>query len=88
MNARAMLTVLLFLALRATCQDAVQTKTPAQCKFSDGKKITVTYSLERRSYLLSTNEPLFTAGGVTVPAGDYTVIRGWDRYGHFLILHK
>jgi hypothetical protein len=25
---------------------------------------------------------------MTVPAGDYTVVRGWERHGYFLILQK
>jgi len=87
MNAKAILTLLFFLSIRALGQDLGQPQM-AQCKFSDGKKITVTYSPEHRSYRLFTDEPLITAAGVTVPAGDYTVVRGWERHGHFLILQK
>jgi len=47
----------------------------------------VTYFPERRSYRLSTNEPVITVG-VTVPAGDYTLVRGWERGGHFLMLER
>jgi hypothetical protein len=88
MNRKAILTFLFFLPIRAFGQAAAQPQT-AHCTFSDGKKITVTYSPEERtSYRLSTDEPLITARGITVPAGEYTVIHGWERYGHFLVLQK
>jgi len=87
MNAKATLAFILLFALRTACQN-VPTPQEAQCKFSDGKKVTVTYSPERRSYRLSTNEPLLTARGITVTAGDYTAVPGWERYGYFLILQK
>ena len=86
MNTKAILAFALFLlTLRAASQSAPNPQPEAQCKFSDGNKITVTYSPERRNYRLSTDEPLITVG-VTVPKGDYTLVRGWDRNGHFLVL--
>ena len=87
MNTKAALAFILFFALRTACQSAPKPQ-EAQCKFSDGKKIIVTYSPERRGYRLSTNEPLIIARGITVPAGDYTIVRGWERNGAFLILQK
>ena len=51
----------------------------AQCKFSDGKAITVTYSSESKTYRLVTSENLVTVQGINVPAGDYTVLLGWDH---------
>ena len=86
MNAKAILTFLFFLSIRVFGQDVGQPQT-AECKFSDGNKITVTYSPERRNYRLSTNAPLI-AVGVTVPAGDYTLVRGWEREGYFLLLER
>src|SRR5690348_8753242 len=77
----------LLLTLRAGSQNSTNPQPEAQCKFSDGNKITVTYFPERRSYRLSTNEPVITVG-VTVPAGDYTLVRGWERGGHFLMLER
>lgn len=88
MKATTVLVSVFLLSLQASAQDVVQPQTSAQCKFSDGTKVTVTYSPERRSYRLSTNEALITARGITVPAGDYTVVPGWERDGHFLILQK
>ena len=76
-----------FLSLGAASQNSPNPHPEAQCKFSDGNKITVTYSPERRNYRLSTDEPLITIG-VTVPAGDYALLRGWNRDGHFLILER
>jgi hypothetical protein len=88
MNRKAILTFLFFLSIRTFGQAAGQPQT-AHCTFSDGKKITVTYSPEERtSYRLSTDEPLITARGITVPAGDYRVVRIWERNGHSLILQK
>lgn len=88
MKATILLASVFLLSLQAGAQVVVKPQTSAQCKFSDSTKITVTYSPERRSYRLSTNEVLITARGVTVPAGDYTVVPGWERDGHFLILQK
>lgn len=88
MNKKATLAFVFFLlTLRAASQTYVNPQPEAQCKFSDGSKITVTYFPELRSYRLSTNEPLI-AVGVTVPSGDYTIVRGWEHGGHLLILER
>ena len=88
MDKKATLTFAFFLlTLGAASQNSPNPQPQTQCKFSDGNKITVTYSPERRNYRFSTNEPLITTG-VTVPAGDYALVRGLDRSGHFLILER
>jgi hypothetical protein len=43
----------------------------AECSFSDGSRIIVTYSDERKSYRFVTDGSLVTVNGVRVPAGDY-----------------
>ena len=72
------------LALGAASQTSPNPQSEAQCKLYDGSKITVTYSPERKNYRFSTNQPLI-AIGVTVPAGDYTLVRGSDSNAHFLL---
>jgi hypothetical protein len=88
MKANIVLVSVFLFSFQAVAQDAVQPQTRVQCKFSDGTEITVMNSPERRSFRLSTNDALITAGGITVPAGNYTVVPGWERYGYFLILQK
>jgi hypothetical protein len=72
MRAQAILAFALFLMVRAASQDAPRLPAQAQCKFSDGTKISVLYSYERRSYLFTTDGSLITIRGVRVPSGDYT----------------
>jgi hypothetical protein len=79
MNVKTTLAFVFFLTLRAASQDVPKPQTQAQCKFSDGNKITLTYSSERRNYRLVTDENLMTVRGITVPAGDYTVVLAWNR---------
>jgi len=78
MRATTIPAFLLFLTLRAASQDVPKSETQAQCKFSDGSAITVTYSAERKNYLLATDESLVTVKGMSVPAGDYTVFPARD----------
>jgi len=73
MKAKTILPFVFFLTLRAVSQDVPTAQAQAQCKFSDGKKISVTYSFERRDYRFATDESLVTVKGISVPAGDYTV---------------
>ena len=88
MKATTILAFVFFLALRATSQDVPKPQTQAQCQFSDGKKITVTYSSERRNYRLVTDENLVTVRGITVPAGDYTVVLAWNRDDQWNLLMR
>ena len=78
MNPKTILAFLFFLTIQGASQDVPKPQTEAQCKFSDGKKITVTYSPQLRNYRLVTDGELVTVKGVTVPAGDYTAIRRWQ----------
>ena len=86
MNKTAALAFMLFLTSLAASQNVPNGQPDAQCKFSDGKRITVTP--ERRSYRLATNGSLITVGGRVVPPGDYSIIQGLEPYGHFLLLRK
>ena len=75
----------LFLAVHAGSQDAPRAvpkqgirhpkpQTHAQCKFSDGKTITATYSSEDvRTIAFVTDQNLVTIKGVNVPAGNYMI---------------
>ncbi len=73
MRARAILAFALFLTVRAAAQEVPKPPRQAQCRFSDGSTITVTYSYEGSGYLLFTDGSLVTVKGVQVPAGNYTM---------------
>jgi hypothetical protein len=79
MRTQKILAFALFLAVRAASQDAPKLPAQAHCKFSDGTKISVSYSYERRSYLFTTDGSLVTIRGVRVPSGDYTVSPAKDQ---------
>jgi hypothetical protein len=88
MRAKTILTFALFLAVRAASQVAPQPPRQAQCKFSDGSAITVTYSLEHKDYLLRTDGDIVTVGGVRVPPGDYTSSPARDSRGNWTFTMK
>ena|SRR5215471_9400795 len=69
----ATILTLMFFGIGAAPQDVVQSQAHAQCTFSDGTSIVVGYFLDHQRYGLSTNGPLLTTHGTSVPAGDYTV---------------
>jgi hypothetical protein len=71
MRAQAILAFALFLAVCATAEEAPNPLGRAECSFSDGSRIMVTYSDERKSYRFVTDGSLVTVNGVRVPAGDY-----------------
>lgn len=73
MRAQIILAFAFFLTVRAAAQEVPKPPRQAQCKFSDGSTITVTYSYERRGYLFVTDGSLVTVMGVRVPVGDYTI---------------
>ena len=79
MRIQTILTLVLLLAVRAASQDAPRGPAQVQCKFSDGTKITVSYSYERRSYQFTTDGSLITIRGVRVPSGDYAVSPAKDQ---------
>ena len=88
MRAKTILTFALFLAVRAASQDGQQTPKQAECRFADGSTITVKYSSERRNYLFATDGSIVTIGGVSVPAGDYTVSPARDSHGNWIFTMK
>ena len=88
MRPKAILVFALFLVVRAACQEVPQHSTDAQCSFSDGSKITVTYSLEQKGYRLVTDGSLVTVKGVHVPAGDYAVTLAKDSANNWTLTMK
>ena len=88
MKAKTLLALVCLLTLGAAAQDASGRLTQAECKFSDGNKITVTYSTERKNYLFSTDENLVTVKGIRVPAGGYTIVRAWDRDDQYFLIMR
>ena len=81
----ATILALVFFAMGAASQDVVQSPTHAQCTFSDGTSIAFSYLLQHQRYRLSTNEPLLTTQGTSVPAGDYTVYLEKDSHQHWTL---
>ena len=79
MRTQTILAFVLFLAVRAASQDPPELPAQAQCKFSDGTKISVSYSYERKTYLFTTDGSLVTIRGVRVPSGDYAVSPAKDQ---------
>jgi hypothetical protein len=84
MKTAALLTLVL-LATPGISQDAVSSPSHAQCRFSDGSTITVTYSPQQRQFRFSTPEALLSVPGVSVPAGDYTASPGRDSHGRWTL---
>jgi len=78
----------LFLAIGAASQTAVQSPTQAQCRFSDGSTITVTYSPDLRQFRLSTDGPLLVAKEWNLPSGDYTVHLEEDSHHRWSLLMR
>jgi len=85
MRTQTILTFALFLAVQAASQDAPKLPAQAQCKFSDGTTISVSYSYERKSYLFTSDGSLVTIRGVRVPSGDYAVSPAKDRYNNWTL---
>src|SRR4051794_22762858 len=75
MKSTAILATVFFLAVQSVPQNTQKAQSEAECKFSGGKRILVTYSLSERvgSTTLRTTEDLATAHGVNIPPGDYAV---------------
>ena|SRR5579872_7135245 len=88
MKAKSVLAFLLFFAIRAVAQHGGD-QTEAKCQFSDGRKITLSCSSECKAYRLMTDGDLVTIKGITVPAGDYIVVRRWESPNQWdLIIRK
>jgi hypothetical protein len=89
MYAKAILALMLLLAVQAASEDLPKRPTQAQCKFSDGTTITVTYSSDRTKPLkLATDGTLITVTGIDVPAGEYTVIPARDAHNNWTLTMK
>jgi hypothetical protein len=74
MKSNAILAAVLFLVAQAVPQNTRKAQSEAECKFSGGRSIFVTYSLSERvgSTRLRTTEDLVT-DGINIPAGDYAL---------------
>lgn len=84
----ATMLALLFLAIGAASQTAAQSPIEAQCRFSDGSAITVTYSSEQPRFRFSTDGTLLMAKGWNLPSGVYTVHPEEDAHGHWSLLMR
>jgi len=89
MNAKAILALSLFLAVRAASEDLPKQPTQAQCKFLDGVTITVVYASDQtRALKLETDGPLITVKGIDLPIGEYTVIPARDSHNNWTLTMK
>ena len=84
MRATTIPAFVLLLALRVASQDVPKPQPQAQCKFSEGSTITVTYS-EHKNYRLATDESLVTVKGMSVPAGAYSVFPARDSHNNWTL---
>lgn len=84
----ATMLALMFLAIGAAPQTAMRSPTQAQCRFSDGNTITVSYSPEHQQFRLSTDETLLVAKRWTLPSGDYTVHPEEDSHHQWSLLMR
>jgi len=78
----------MLLAVGAASQQGAKSPAQAQCRFSDGSKITVTYSPDLQSYRLVTDGSLLAVKGVHVPAGDYVVSPAKDSADGWTLMMK
>jgi len=84
----ATILTLMFLAMGAVSQDAVQSPAHAQCRFSDGTSIVVSdfhFLFMHQRFRLSTNGPLLTTHGISVPAGDYDAYFEKNSHQHWAL---
>jgi hypothetical protein len=84
----ATILTLVFLAMGAASQDGVQSPAHAQCRFSDGTSIVVSdfhFLFEHQRFRLSTNGPLLTTHGISVPAGDYDAYFEKNSHQHWTL---
>jgi hypothetical protein len=89
MNAKTILALAMFLAVRTAAQDVPKRQTQAQCRFSSGETITVTYSSERTKALrLATDGTLITIKGISVPVGEYTVSPVKNSHNNWMLTMK
>jgi hypothetical protein len=86
MCAKTTVVVALSLMLRATAQDFPKVQT--QCRFADGKIISVTASDVAGSVRLTTDESLVTVNGIRVAPGTYIVSPSKDARNHWTLTMK
>ena len=88
MRAQVILAFALFLAVSASAQDVAKSPAQAQCSFSDGSKITVTRSLDLKSFRFVTDGSLLAVKGIHVPAGDYAASPAKDSSNNWTLMMK
>jgi len=89
MNAKAILALALFLAIRTAAQDVPKRQSQAQCRFADGETITLTRSSGRtRAIRFVTDGTLVTINGISVPEGEYTVSPARDSLNNWTLTVK
>jgi hypothetical protein len=92
----ATILVVVFFAMRAASQDVIHSPAHAQCRFPDGTSIVVGdfhFLFDSRAGLprghqwfrLSTNGPLLTTHGISVPAGDYDAYFEKNSHQHWTL---
>jgi len=86
MKTRIILVSLVLLMFRAGAQN--NPKKHAQCRFSDGHIIRITYSFEHSETRLTTDEDLVAVTGIEVPAGEYVVSTSKDPRGNWILTMK
>lgn len=85
MRTSPLLAFVFLFALHAVSQDAPRVRGAAQCKFSSGNTIKITYSSNQPmgTARLVADEDLVSVKGINIPAGDYKifltkdVLNGW-----------
>jgi hypothetical protein len=86
MTSKMILALVCFFTSPAITQESPKHQKEAQCKFSDGKTITIMYSSERvPTATLATNEELVTVKGTKIPAGDYSIGPEKDSHNIWLL---
>jgi hypothetical protein len=89
MNAKTILALALFLAVRTAAQDVPKRQTQAQCRFADGETITLTHSSGRtKAFRFQTDGTLVTINGIRVPEGEYTISPAKDSLNNWTLAMK
>jgi hypothetical protein len=87
MKTATIFAVVLF-AMGAASQNVVHSPAHAQCRFSDGTSIVVSdfhFLFEHQRFRLSTNGPLLTTHGISLPAGDYDAYFEKNSHQHWTL---
>src|SRR5215469_757406 len=78
----------LLLSVGALSQPVPNSPAEARCRFADGSTITISYSLDLKSYRFVTDGSLLAVNGVHVPAGEYVVSPAKDSADNWTLMMK